>query len=85
VRGGGSKVRIAEASKDAKGDVIWECVVKYLVGYLVLDGGGGTPVEAEGCYCEGLSPVGRWHGCMEEHGVDVVGSAEHAFSLGVLW
>jgi hypothetical protein len=85
VRGGGSKVRIAEASEDAKGDIIWECVVKYLVGYLVLDGG-GAPVEAEGCCCEGLSPVGRWHGCMEEHGSNVVvGSAEHAFSLDVLW
>jgi hypothetical protein len=81
VRGGGNKFRIAEASEDTKGGIIWECVVKYLV----LDGG-GAPVDEEGCYCVGLSPVGMWHGRMEEHIADgVVGSVQHAFSLAVLW
>ena len=48
--------------------------------------GGGTPIEEEGGCDESLSPIGRWHGRMEEHGADgVVGGAEHAFSLAVLW
>jgi hypothetical protein len=86
VRGGGSKVRIAETSEDAKGGVIWDCVVKYLVRYLVLYGGGGAHIEEVCCCCEGLSPVWRWHGRMEQHGADgVVGSAKHAFGLVVLW
>jgi len=60
--------------------------VKELVRYSVVDGGGGTPIEEEGGCGESLSPIGRWHGRMEEHGADgVVGGAEHAFSLAVLW
>jgi hypothetical protein len=81
-----SEVRIAEASEDAKGSVIREYAVKNLVRYLVLYGGGGVPIEEVCCCCEGLSPVWRWHGRMEQHGADgVVGSAEHAFGLAVLW
>lgn len=59
VRGGGSEVRIAEASEDAKGSVIREYAVKNLVRYLVLYGGGGAPIEEVCCCCEGFSPVWR--------------------------
>ena len=59
--------------------------MKKLIGYMILDGGGGSPIEEESGSGKGLSPVGRWHGRMKEHGADgVVGGAKHAFSLAIL-
>jgi hypothetical protein len=54
--------------------------VKYLVRYVVLYR--GAPIEEVCCCCEGVNPVWRWHGHMEEHGADgVVGSPEEV----VVW
>ena len=84
--GGGSEVWIGEASENSKRGVVWEGFVKKLIGYIVLYGGGGSPIEEESGSGKGLSPVGRWHGRMKEHGADgVVGGAKHAFSLAILW
>jgi len=85
VGGGGSEVGIAEASEDSKRGIVWEVFVKKLIGYMILDGG-GSPIEEESGSGKGLSPVGRWHGRMKEHGADgVVCGAKHAFSLAILW
>ena len=70
--GGGSEVWIAEASENSKRGVVWEGFVKKLIGYIVLYGGGGSPIEEESGSGKGLSPVGRWHGRMKEHGADSV-------------
>ena len=60
--------------------------MKELVGYFVVNGGGGTSIEEEGGCGYGLSPVRRWHGRMKKHCADgVICGAKHAFSLAVLW
>ena len=79
--GGGSEVWIAEASENSKRGIVWES----FVGYMILDGRGGSPIKEESGSGKGLSPVGWWHGRMKEHGADgVVCGAKHAFSLAIL-
>ena len=83
--GGDSEVGIAEAFENSKRGVVWEGFVKKLIGYIVLYGG-GSPIEEESGSGKSLSPVGRWHGRMKEHGADsVICGAKHAFSLAILW
>ena len=85
VGGGGGEVWIAKAPEDTEGGVIWESAIENLMRYLVVDGGGGTPIEEGGGCGESLSPVRRRHEGMEEHGADgVVDSAEYAFGLAIL-
>ena len=83
--GGSSEVWIVEASENSKRGIVWEVFVKKLIGYMILNGGGGSPIEEESGSGKGLSLVGRWHGRMKEHGADgVVCGAKHAFSLAIL-
>lgn len=60
----GLKVRVAQAPKDTEMIIDWRVVVEAGVGYLIMNGGGGAPVqEITGCR-KSFRPVGRFHGCM---------------------
>ena len=47
--GGGCEVGVTEASKNSKRRVVWEGVVKELLGYLVVNGGGMSIKKEGGC------------------------------------
>jgi len=78
----GTKVWIAQATKNSKHGVVGHLVMEKMIGYTVVDGQGWPPVEQKHSGGESLHPI-RWgHGCMNQKCANgVVQGAQHALSF----
>ena len=81
----GSHVWVAETPKYPQVRVVRRGVVEQRIRNGIADSIGGAPIEQIGCRGETLSPVGRRHVRMDQHGPDdVVQGVKNTFSLAIL-
>ena len=81
----GSHVWVAETPKNLEVRVVWRGVVEQRVGDNIADSRAWAPIEQVGCRGKSLSPLGRGHVRMDQHGPDdVVQCAKNMLGLAIL-
>ena len=81
----GTKVWVAQATKNSKDGVVGRLVMEKMIGYTVFHGRRCPPVEQKHSGRESLHPIGWGHGCINQKCANgVVQGAKHALSFAVL-
>jgi hypothetical protein len=85
VRGGGSEIRIAGASKRVQVVIGGKSAMEGKVGSAHAKGFGGETIDDEGGGDKGINPVMGGHGGLEKKSAnDIVDGAKHAFGFSIL-
>jgi hypothetical protein len=66
MQGGGLHVRITQTAENTWTRISWWETVETVVRELMINGRGWSSVQEVCGYSEGLSPIGWWHGWMDE-------------------